>query len=172
MTFIRILLVSQFLDIKENKMNNDYSNQFIQEVHNNLQTAETPKKRLSRKSLLIVLGLIVVVGILAVGVVVLINNLTQERQLEQFKDGEAALVQKTEEIFSDPAFSVLPYYDSVGDFYIDVWGTDEGIIVKILPLCNPERYGEYTQEAQDWLSEQLGDLSKYKVEVASCDMIK
>lgn len=150
-------------------MDNDYSNQFMQEVHSNLQTVEPPKRPSSKKLLLVVLALILALAVLAVGIIVLINNHAQEQQLEQFKDDEAALVQETEKVFSDPAFSVLPYYDDEENFYIDVWGADGGIVVKILPLCVPEYYEEYTQAARDWLGEHLGDLSKYRIEVAGCE---
>lgn len=150
-------------------MENDYSAQFMNEVHSNMQPIETPK-RWSAKKVMIIIGAVLIVAMAIIGAIVLVKKAKSDRQLEQFAEDEKAMVRKTEEIHSDPIFSVAPYYDDEQGFYVDAWGTDGGIIVKVLPLCDPDHYDEYAQRARDWISDRVADVSKYTIVIGRCEI--
>lgn len=149
-------------------MEDSYTNQFMQEVHNNMQMAERPKQKKLKKAFAII-GIILFLAALTVGGIHTINHVMENRQLARFRDDEAALVKNTEEVLSDPIFSIVPYYDDENGFYVDAWGMDDEIIVKILPYCDPDHYDEYAQKARDWLSDGISDISQYTIVIDRCE---
>ena len=96
--------------------NDDYSTQFMTEVHNSMQVVDVPKKRPWKVIVLIAFVVLVVVAAVIVGII-LVNKNASDQRLAQFAEDERAMVEETIKVLSDPVFSLIPYYDDDNGFY-------------------------------------------------------
>lgn len=153
------------------------NNEFYQ--FNQAALPPEPQKSSSIKMIIIIAAaaifalIIVIVAIIALSSPKTTEQASADSEgFEEFYQSELNYVEHAQKMFSDPAFTVLPYNDPNNSFYIDIWYVDDDITIKIIPSsCEPEEYQEAKTAATTYLEEKLDttDLSsKYHVEFKSC----